>query len=123
MDEHRLADLKAIRIEAQEHSLPIEQASYWPHNRIVWAGPNETPQELADLVSSLARELKRREMRTEERKFSAHVTLIRKARDAGELPPLPAVGWPVEECVLVRSRPSAGGSRYEIVGRFPLRKS
>jgi hypothetical protein len=33
--------------------LPIEKAQYWKHNRIVWAGPRETPAALAALVEAL----------------------------------------------------------------------
>jgi len=37
------------------------------------------------------------------------------------LPELPAVSWPVEEFVLVRSRLAAEGPSYEVVGRYPLK--
>lgn len=100
--------------------MPVEQAVYWARNRIVWAGPRETPAALDLLCCSLFRWLKEKGFRTENRKFAAHVTLIRKARGAGALPMLPAVDWPVEEVVLVRSRQSAAGSRYEVIERFAL---
>lgn len=102
------------------HELPIEQAHYWPHNHIVWAGPLETPPALGTLADDLARALKRSGFELEERAFSAHVTLIRKARVKEALPLLPAVSWPVEEFVLVRSELSAEGARYAVLRRFRL---
>jgi 2'-5' RNA ligase len=37
-----------------------------------------------------------------------------------ELPPLPAIDWPVREIVLVRSSVSSQGSSYDTLERFPL---
>ena len=59
-------------------------------------------------------------MPLETRAFQAHVTLIRKAREPRELPPLPAIEWPVGEFVLVRSALSREGSSYETIERFAL---
>lgn len=103
------------------HALPIEEARYWARNRIVWVGPRNTPDALQALAASLNADLGKNGFRTEDRSFAAHITLIRKANGAEGLSPLPTVRWPVEEYVLVRSRPIAKGSDYEVIGRFPLR--
>jgi type IV pilus assembly protein PilA len=109
----------AERVAAEPHVLPIEQARYWRDNQIVWAGPRETPAPLTALVERLTLELYREEFVLERRAFAAHVTLLRKAR-AAELPPLPALEWPVREFSLVRSSLSSAGSSYEVLKRFPL---
>jgi 2'-5' RNA ligase len=111
----------ARRIEAGAHALPIEKAQYWKHNRIVWAGPRETPAVLAALVEALHAALRRAGYTLEERPYAAHVTLLRSAPPPRELPPLPGVEWPVSEFTLVRSINSANGSAYEVIERFPLR--
>ena len=80
----------------------------------------EIPEDLNRLESALALQLELRSFKTPQREFSPHVTLIRKARDPGSLPPLPSVDWPVDELVLVRSNLSAAGPRYGIVARFAL---
>ena len=113
--------LRAARaVQASPHSLPIEQASHWRGNGIVWAGPRATPAPLNALVEALGMALYREEFALERRPFAAHVTLIRKARGAS-LPPLPAVDWPVSEFLLVRSALSSAGSSYEPLERFALR--
>jgi 2'-5' RNA ligase len=111
----------ARRVAGQPHALPIEKAQYWKHNRIVWAGPRETPAALKALVEGLHLELRRAGYVLEERPFAAHVTLARSAPPPPrELAPLPQVEWPVYELTLVRSTNSPKGSAYEVVERFPL---
>ena len=108
-----VAEKPAVAIQGDRHSLPIEQARYWAHNQIVWVGPHATPAPLEALADVL---------KTETRKFAAHVTLIRKARDPGHLPPLPPVDWPVHEVLLVQSVLGGQGPRYEVLERFALRR-
>jgi RNA 2',3'-cyclic 3'-phosphodiesterase len=110
----------ARRVKASPHALPVENAQYWKHNKIVWAGPREIPRELKALVESLHLELYRAEFVLERRPFAAHVTLLRSAPPPRELGPLPRVEWPVSELTLVRSTNSARGSVYEIAERFAL---
>jgi 2'-5' RNA ligase len=111
----------ARRVEGRSHVLPIERTGYWRHNKIVWAGPRETPSALAALVESLHLELYRAEYILERRPYAAHVTLARGAAPPRrELAPLPKVEWPVAEFTLVRSTNSAKGSVYEALERFPL---
>jgi RNA 2',3'-cyclic 3'-phosphodiesterase len=110
----------ARRVRARPHTLPIERAQYWKHNKIVCAGPRETPPGLKALVEPLHLELYRAEYILEQRPYAAHVTLLRSAPPPRELPPLPRVEWPVGEFTLVRSTNSAKGSTYEVFERFPL---
>jgi 2'-5' RNA ligase len=122
VDDERLSILKTLRVKSARHSLPIEESRYWKHNQIVWVGPREIPERLSALASGLKAFLDENRFRTERRAFAAHVTLIRKSGNPGELPALPEVEWPVDEFVLVCSRLSgAGGSAsYEVVHRYPL---
>ena len=112
--------MKALAIGGGRHFLPIEEARFWPHNRIVWAGPRETPVWLQQIVNSLNSDLKANEIRTEARAFAAHITLIRNAHAPDALPPLPRLRWPVEEVVLVESRRADAGRRYEVLRRYAL---
>lgn len=110
----------ARRVPGEPHALPIERARLWAHNRIVWVGPRETPPALQSIADLLRTELAVEGFSLERRPFAAHITLIRKARSDGTLPPLPAVDWPVAEFSLVRSMRSAEGSKYETLERFPV---
>ena len=113
------------RLQATAHKLLIEQAVYWPHNRILWVGPQRTSGPMQQLARELGKALRRAEFSLERRPFAAHVTLIRKARAPrvpSTLPPLPRVDWPVDEFVLVRSLLSKEGSQYSVLERFPLQR-
>ena len=118
--EERVAELRQFPLWGERHALPIECASYWARNSIVWAGPEEVPAPLALMAARLNDLLAARGFRTEQRRFAAHVTLLRKARAPEVMPPMPEVDWPVEDCVLVRSALSERGPRYEILERYPL---
>lgn len=120
VEEVRVPELRRIPIWGERHRLPIECAAYWARNSILWVGPEQVPAPLALLAARLHDLLAARGFRTEQRRFAAHVTLLRKARAPEAQPPLPEVDWPVEECVLVRSAPTAQGARYEILQRYPL---
>jgi 2'-5' RNA ligase len=110
----------ALRVRAPAHELPIEQGQYWNHNKIIWVGPAAVPVPLTDLVRQLHAALKDAAFVLEDRPFTAHITLLRKAKAPRALPLLPQIDWPVKEFVLVRSRTSPKGSTYEPVERFPL---
>lgn len=120
--EERVGDaIHAARsVRGARHALPIEQAKRWSHNDVVWVGPTEIPCSLAALAQSLRTELEKEGFAVETRPFAAHVTLIRKARRAAGLPPLPRAAWPVTEFTLVRSTLSRHGSSYRIVDRITL---
>ena len=120
VEESRLRELKALDLTGTRHILPIDRARYWAHNRIVWVGPEETPGPLLALANALNRELQTRQFRSEAREFAAHVTLIRNAQAPAALPALPPVRWPIEECVLVESRPTGAGRDYEVLARYAL---
>ena len=106
----------ARRVRGQVHQLPVQQAAYWKHNGIIWAGPHDTPPEMLKLAEDLQMQLFLQEFILERRPFAAHITLVRKAREPRQLPGLPRIEWPVGEFLLVRS--IAG--RYEPLERFPI---
>lgn len=99
--------------------LVIDRAGFWPRSRILWAGPAARPAALEDLAAALGGALRDAGFILEERAFAAHVTLIRNARRPRPRPP-PELDWEVSEFVLVQSRTSARGSRYEPLERFAL---
>jgi 2'-5' RNA ligase len=103
-----LATGRAVRARAT--SLQIDVARFWSHNRIVWAGPEQVPPELAELARALG----------ETREFAGHVTLLRKAHAPQQLPELPELEWPVTEFLLVNSNLGPEGPSYEVLERFAL---
>ena len=118
----RLAEC-ARRAGGAAHTIALDEARYWKHNRVVWAGPRVIPPALSTLAESLNRELVAADFPTEAREFNSHVTLIRQARLPRTLPGLPTIAWQVNELVLVRTQLSSTGSSYSVMEQFPLARA
>ena len=100
--------------------------------RIVWAGVRDSDSRLAALASGLDASLEST-FATEQRPFTAHVTIARcdpprSLSDELASTPLTSAPFTVDEMVLMRSHPpgAAGGRAsgmpaYEVLGSFPLR--
>lgn len=116
----RVADAGKVADEVtiEPFDLILDRLGYWRHNRILWAG-GVSPR-LTFLAEALAEKLRAAGFVLDERPFQAHVTLLRDARCTA-VPALPGpIVWPVREFVLVESHLSREGSRYEIIGHWPL---
>ena len=102
--------------------LKLTAAHYWGHNHIVYAAPDETAPQLAELVQELEGKLRKHHFHIEKRAYTPHVTLLRNAkwRDKS-LPSMPAVTWKFNDFVLVQSRrDEEGAAYYEVLARFPM---
>jgi 2'-5' RNA ligase len=108
----------AAEVDARPFDFTLDRTGYWRHNHIVWIGADSP--ELTALANRLSDGLRRRSFELDARPFSAHVTLLRSADCRQPLASGAAVNWSVRDFVLVRSEPSLTGSRYSIIGRWPL---
>lgn len=122
VEPERIGNLLALagEIRAPAFGFNLTRFGWWPHNRIVWAAPAETPAELTLLVDALRESLLGAGFRFDTKPFVPHITLLRKADCRRN--PLPAgeIEWCAEDFVLVRSVPGESGSAYEVLGRWPL---
>jgi RNA 2',3'-cyclic 3'-phosphodiesterase len=114
--EARIAQVEqaASEVAPQACSLVLDEAGYWKHNRIAWAGASALPPELQTLVAELRSSLDRINIGFDSKEFVAHVTLLRNAHEPRAMPELPAIGWPLQGFVLVQSVALPAGNRYEI---------
>ena len=118
----RIGDLLELagEIRVPAFGIGFTRFGWWPHNRIVWAAPGETPVELMRLVDALREKLLGSGFRFDTKPFVPHITLLRKA-DCRKSPlPAGTIEWRAEDFVLVRSVPGESGSAYEVVGRWQL---
>jgi 2'-5' RNA ligase len=119
--------LEALQLAAQEMNcrafeLNLTAAHYWGHNHIVYAAPDATPPQLAELVQELESRLRKHHFHFDNRAYKPHVTLLRNAHwSDARLPPMSAVSWKFNDFVLVQSlRDEDGTPHYEVLARFPL---
>lgn len=107
-------------IAAVPFTLVLDRCGCWPRNGIGWVAPGEMPPALDALAEGLGTWLRAAGFRMEERPFRPHVTLIRDAHCVALPDNIAPIEWRVKAFVLLRSTRAAAGSRYEIIGRWPL---
>ena len=118
--------IEALRLAAQQVSgesfeLCFDEARYWGHNRIVYAAPRHTPQQLAQLVEALEQRLTGHRFNFDRHEYRPHVTLLRDAHGSdAPLPAMQPVSWRISDFVLVQSAPHDGIADYRVLARFPL---
>ena len=122
VDSVRLAELLAppAGLTVTRFTLTLDCWGCWPRNGIAWVGPSRVPDPLRELAAVMEAWLRDAGFETDARPFNPHVTLVRKAQCAPLPDSTPCIEWQVKDFVLVRSTLAPDGSRYEIIGRWPL---
>ena len=100
--------------------LTLDDWGCWARNGVGWAAPSHIPALLRDLAANLENWLRGAGFKLEDRAFTPHVTLLRKARCTPLPDAMAPIQWQVEDFVLVQSTVLPGGARYQCVGRWPL---
>lgn len=96
----------------------LKRCEFRTRQAIIWLR-GEADATLAALVEDLRAGLQRAAVAFDPKPFLPHVTLARQVLSA--TPADCDLRWPVHEFALMRSSPSPGGSRYQAIGRWPLR--
>ena len=107
-------------VAGEAFRLEVDKLGYWRHNRIVWAGCAGRPAALDRLVADLRRSLSALGLPADDTPFVPHVSLLRKAVEAGALPALGPIAWPAAEFVLMESCLSDAGARYRRIAGWRL---
>ena len=110
----------AAQVSASRFDLAVNHVDYWRHNRVLWAGVEQTPEALQSLVEQLERALTSEGFRFDRRAYAPHITLLRNARRAPADTTMRTVSWPVTRFSLVESVPAARGRVYEVRRAWPL---
>jgi 2'-5' RNA ligase len=120
----RVPALQALarEIDAAAFDLMLAFAGTW-HRGIFWLAPQETPAELTHLVVQLQQQLRAAAVPFANQSFAPHLTIMRNAKYADGLMPIEPIELKVEDFVLVRTVFVSGGSRHDVLERFPLRRS
>lgn len=106
-------------VRGASFALRVDRLHYWKHNRIVWAGLEETPAALTALVDDLRARLIAADIRFDAKAFVPHITLFRNAQPVEVWPELPAIDWQVDGFALIRAT-GGKGPRYRVEARWPL---
>jgi len=112
VDDSRLPALRsALGVSTPLFDLRLDQLQAWPGGLLVLC-PSSVPSTLMCLHADLANRLSAEGLSVEARPFRPHVTLARRAPNAGAPPSFPPVHWPVQGHALVCSTPDG---RYAVL--------
>jgi len=100
--------------------LGLDAMEYRRRNGIVWIGASACPPALSTLEARLASGVRGLGLRTESRRYTPHVTLLRSARSGPQRPEFDTIEWRSAEFSLVRSGMRQGAVSYDVIGRWPL---
>lgn len=114
-----LQELGASLSRLPSCAMPLTHTGTWP-NGIVWAAPDGTPPALANLVAELNTGLTALGLPVEKRRYSPHLTLVRRAQRPLATHSIKPVPWPLDHLALVASELEAKGSRYTTLARWNL---
>lgn len=111
----RIDELRAIgaSVRADRFQLNLTKTGCWKRSAVGWVAPDHVPAPLETLVSELRYRLAGAGFPVDDKPFSPHVTLLRKAKcnAKAESPATPFV-WSVDRFVLVRSETLKTGPVY-----------
>lgn len=100
--------------------LALDRVAGWKHNSIGYAAPAEAHDSLVRLVRGLRERVGAAGFQFDARKFTPHVTLLRKTEQMLESRPFAPIPWRVNDFVLVQSAEKNGVPSYRILQCWPL---
>ena len=113
-------EAQAAEVEGEAFELRLSRPGHFARSKVIWLGPDPTPQAARSLVVALNARLQVCGFRPERRAFSAHMTLFRKAVPAGFSSTIEPIQWKVDSFFLVESDTRPEGVQYSVVREFPL---
>jgi len=111
----------ANSLAAEPFSLELVRTGFWKRPRILWCGPERTPEPLQQLVHELQIGLTRCGFEPEKRTYKPHVTLARKASATPTQLLHEPIIWQPREFVLAGSHSGPKPPRYRILDRWDFR--
>jgi len=118
------ATAQAIRwcipdITAEPITLVFDQLSAWSNANVLCLTTRHTPRQLSDLVEQLKTVIVQQGVKLDDRPYTPHVTLARKAQ-ANPTIRLESICWPASSFVLVESVSTSRGVDYQVLESWPL---
>ncbi len=106
-------------LEVPTGEMRLSCLGYFERARVLWLGPENTPNPLRLHVRRLWQALAPLGIARERRPFAAHLTLARKVNRAPSVAVRP-VRWRYAGFALVESVTQVQGARYRVIAGWPL---
>ena len=109
----------ADKVREAPFDIVLDRIGSFRRARVAWVGTSEPAPGLLSVEATLREALRAREFDLEERPFTPHVTLVRKADKTLPREPTAPIAWGVREIALVSSEPGSGA--YKTMATWPLK--
>lgn len=107
-------------VRGRPFQLQLNRLDYWPKPKVVWLGVETIPPELTTLQSDLLLNLQACGFEPEDRPYTPHLTLLRKAKACPEQTSISPLTMSVEDFALVESVSTPNGVEYPVRQRWGL---
>ena len=101
-------------------SIDLDNFDHFHRANILWMGARKVPAELTVLYDKLGEALSYCGYEYEKRRYTPHVSIMRKCRGINVAHENFSIYWKVNEFVLVRSEQGVSSVNYQVVERYPL---
>lgn len=116
----RLRDA-STRVSEKSFILILDRAGCWPQSGVGWLGPSQAPDTLIALHDRLVAIARGLGIAVDSRRFSPHVTVLRRARcQASTLETPIHIQWSAQSFALLESKNWNGSVKYGEVASWPL---
>jgi len=113
---------QASYIQVAPFTFQLDDIAHWRESKTLCLTVSQQPQALQHLVDSLMAIAAQYPIHLHDRPYCAHVTLMRKVKQAYPLSFMP-ITWAAKDFVLVESISTPNGVVYEVLERWPLNTS
>jgi len=111
---------QARQVTGQGFDLLIDTQGCFRQARVAWLGCSELPAALLQLHRQLGQDLRQCGYRPESRGYNPHVTVARKLGAVSGQAGFSALVWRVNNFVLIESRATDIGVKYQVIDTYPL---
>ncbi len=110
----------AAEIRGDGFPLVFDQLGWFKRSRVTWLASTTIPDALLNLVKDLNSRLQDAGFKVEDRPYSPHLTLARKAKKPVSNLEFEPIYWNINKFCLVESITLARGAEYKVLGSWPL---
>ena len=109
-------------IEAEPFEIELTRAGFWKKPQIIYIGTTIIPEQLLTLVKSIRKSVKQQGLKTDNREYKPHVTIVRKVKQILLPKETFRIQWQANSFALVVSTSTNEGVEYKVINEWDLTK-
>jgi 2'-5' RNA ligase len=111
----RLNDVKAEPFEIE-----LTRIGFWKKPQILYVGTTIVPKQLLTLVKAIKKCVKQQRLKTDDREYKPHVTIVRKVKQKIIPKEMSYINWQVNSFTLVVSNSTNQGVEYKVIKEWQV---